>query len=318
MVELSAREPVTLREARTFDLGWGGDTSNVAVAVRRLGGTSAYVSKVGDDGFGASLFDLWQKEGVDITGVGIDPSRPTGVEFLSREADGPHSFTYYRTGSAASAFQPEDLPSDLLGRARVFHTSGITQAIGTGPCDAAFQAIRDARLAGVVTSYDPNLRLTLWSMDRARAIVLATLAMVDIAFPSLDEARLLTGLDDPAAMVDSILARGPQVVALKLGAQGALIANADGHEFIPPYDVNAVDPAGAGDTFDAAFLLAWLDGRELSDCGDFATAAAALTTTGVGCVGPIPARDEVDKLRVEQMGRRRARHAWPQPGDGRK
>ena len=307
MVELSARESVSLREAHTFDLGWGGDTSNVAVAVRRLGRTAAYVARVGDDGFGASLLDLWHREGVDVSGVVVDPARPTGVYFLSREADGPHAFTYYRSGSAASALSALDLSREEIARARVVHTSGITQAIGSAPADAASAAFRMARDAGGITSYDPNVRSALWPLDRARAVILATLAKVDIALPSLDDARALTGLDDPAAIADEMLARGARVVALKLGADGALVADAEKHELVPPYDVATVDPAGAGDTFDAAFLVAWLEGNDLPECGDFANAAAALTTTGIGCVGPIPARTAVEMLRREQSHRTRSR-----------
>lgn len=303
MVELSAREPVPLREARTFDLGWGGDTSNVAVAARRLGGTSAYVTKVGGDGFGASLLDLWNREGVDVSGVSIDPSRPTGVYFLSRQADAPHTFTYYRSGSAASVLQAGDVPDQLLTRSRVVHSSGITQAIGRDPCEAVFTALRVADDAGVTTSYDPNLRLALWPADRARTVAREALSMVDIALPSLDDAKILTGLDDPAAIADDLLALGPRIVALKLGSAGALIASEEKHELIAPYEVPTIDPAGAGDTFDAAFLVACLEGRELSECGDFANAAAALTTTGIGCVSPIPARAAVERLRREQSRR---------------
>lgn len=300
MVELSAREPVSLREARTFDLGWGGDTSNVAVAVSRLGGSAGYVTKVGDDAFGASLRDLWDREGVDVRYVTVDGSRPTGVYFLSRQVAGPHAFTYYRSGSAASSLRPEDLADDLLRGVRVLHTSGITQAIGPGPCDAAFAALRAARAAGVTTSYDPNLRLALWSLDRARAVIMATVSMVDIVLPSLEDARALTGLDEPSAIIDDFRRRGVRVVALKLGDQGALVADEHGSELVPPYKVETVDPAGAGDTFDAAFLTAWLDGADLVGCADFGNAAAALTTTGVGCVSPIPRRADVDRLRHEQ------------------
>lgn len=300
MVELSARERVPLREARTFDLGWGGDTSNVAVAVRRLGGSAGYATKVGDDEFGASLLELWRREGLDVSGVLVDASRPTAAYFLSRPTEGPHTFTYFRSGSAASTMSPQDLPPDLLRRARILHTSGITQAIGPGPCDTAFAAIRAAREAGVATSYDPNLRPALWSLDRARAVIQATIGMVDIALPSLEDARALTGLDDPQGIVDHLLGLGPRVVVLKLGPDGALVADSDARELVPPYEVAAVDPAGAGDTFDGAFLAAWAAGGALYDCADFANAAAALTTTGVGCVRPIPDRESVEELRRAQ------------------
>ncbi len=302
MVELSARERVPLRDAGTFDLGWGGDTSNVAVAVRRLGRSSGYVTKVGDDEFGANLLSLWRREGVDVSHVAVDPDRPTGLYLLSRPETGPHNFTYYRFGSAASAMRPADLPTEALRTARIVHTSGITQAIGTGPCDVAFAALRTAREAGVTTSYDPNFRPALWSLDRARAVTMAALAMTDIALPSLEDARALTGLEDAGAIADQLLSHGPRIVALKMGESGAFVADSERQTLVPPYAVATVDAAGAGDTFDAAFLTAWLDGRELPECAEFANAAAALTTTGVGCVSPIPAREAVEELRVTKTG----------------
>jgi 2-dehydro-3-deoxygluconokinase len=307
MVELSARERVLLRDARTFDLGWGGDTSNVAVAVRRLGRSSGYITRVGDDEFGANLLNLWRREGVDVSHVTVDRDRPTGIYLLSRPAEGPHSFTYYRSGSAASAMGPADLPTAALRSARIVHTSGITQAIGTNPCDAAFAALRTAREAGVATSYDPNFRPALWSLDRARAVTMAAFGMADIALPSLEDARALTGLGDAGAIADELLNHGARIVALKMGEAGALVADAERHTLVPPFDVLTVDTAGAGDTFDAAFLTAWLDGRDLPECADFANAAAALMTTGVGCVGPIPTRETVDELRLAQQHRPRSR-----------
>lgn len=300
MVELSAREPVALEDARTFDLGWGGDTSNVAVAAARLGLRAAYVTRVGDDGFGRSLLDLWRREGVDVAAARVDPTRPTGIYFLSRPARGAHAFTYYRSGSAASTLGPEDVPEAAVLRARVLHTSGITQALGPAPRAAVSAALRAARRAGTVTSYDPNLRTALWPLDEARAVIMTTLELADVVFPSLEDAQALTGLEDPGAIVGRFLDAGAGIVALKLGPAGALVADGSTLRTAAPYEVTPIDQAGAGDTFVAAFLTAWLEGHELVDCADFANAAAALTTTGVGCVDPIPSRAAVDDLRRGQ------------------
>jgi 2-dehydro-3-deoxygluconokinase len=298
MVELSATEPGPLRASRHFEVGWGGDTSNFAVAVRRLGHTSGYVTKLGDDEFGASLMDLWSREGVDTSGVDRIASGFTAAYFLSRGAPGEHGFTYFRDGSAASMLQPDDLPVDYIRRARVFHTSGITQAISASACDATFRAIREAKEAGVLTTYDPNVRPKLWPVDRARAIVLHTIGMVDVAIPSLEEARVLTGVEEPDLVAEELLSLGPHQVVVKLGDQGAVVADDDGVRHVEGYKVDAVDAAGAGDTFDAGFVVGTLEGFAVEDAVDFANAAAALTTTGVGCVAPIPERERVEDLRA--------------------
>jgi 2-dehydro-3-deoxygluconokinase len=300
MVELSAQQPVRLRDVRSFDAGWGGDTSNAAVAAARLGRASAYITRVGDDEFGASLLDLWQREGVDASAVRRVAGAPTGIYLLSREARHEHSFTYYRRGSAASTLEVADLPVDLITGARVVHTSGITQAISASACDAALAALQTARSSGVLTSYDPNFRPSLWSEQRARATFLGTLPLVDVLLPSLDDAAVLLQRDDPAAIVEELLSRGPQVVALKLGPEGALVGDASGITHVEPYRVAVVDPAGAGDTFDAGFLVGWLEGLPATACTDVANAAAALTATGAGCVAPIPTREAVERLRASR------------------
>ncbi len=303
MVEFASPEPGPLRDARRFDVGWGGDTSNFAVAVARLGGQVGYVTQLGDDEFAESLLGLWRREGVDTTAVRRIGDAFTAAYFLSRGTDGAHGFNYFREGSAAARMQAEDVPVDYIRGARAFHTSGITQAISDGACDASFRALEEARDASVLTTYDPNLRLKLWSVDRARAIVLHTIGQIDVALPNLDEARLLTGLDEPVAAAESLLERGPTAVVVKLGEEGALVADADGARRIRGYSVKVVDSAGAGDTFDAAFVVGLLAGESVDEAADLANAAAALTTTGLGCVVPIPTRAEVDGIRIDAGAR---------------
>ena len=297
MVELAAAQPGPLRDATEFRVGWGGDTSNFAVAAARLGRRCGYVTRLGDDEFGASLRALWDREGIDASTVPSVDDGHTAAYFLSRQAVGAHAFTYFRHGSAASRFTEADLPMEYIRGAQVFHTSGITQAISTTACDAALRAIREARDAGVMTTYDPNVREKLWPIERARAIVLHTIGLVDIALPNIEEARRLTGLTEPEDIAAALLELGPRTVVLKLGGDGALVADEAGVRHVPAYPVDSVDAAGAGDTFDAGFIVGLLDGLDAGQAADFANAAAALTTTGLGCVAPIPHRDAVESLR---------------------
>jgi len=279
----------------TFRLGFGGDTSNCAVAAARFGADVGYVTAVGEDAFGDALMDLWSREGVDTSGVRRDPDAPTGLYFVSLGPEG-HRFTYRRAGSAASRLRPADVPEALIAGASVLHVSGISQAIGAGPCDAVFRAIAIARSAGATVSYDPNLRLGLWPLDRARAIIQATAALADIVLPGLDDARRLTGLDDPDAILDAYLALGPRVVALSLGSDGVALATSQGRWRLPSHEVAFVDATGAGDAFDGAFLAETVAGAAPLEAARLANAAAALSTTGRGAVAPLVGRGEARAL----------------------
>ena len=149
-----------------FLQGFGGDTMNCAIAAARQGARVAYITRLGDDEFGRQFLQLWRDEGLDISGVAIDPEAHTAVYFITHGAAG-HVFSYLRKGSAASRLTPADLPLKLITRARYFHTSGISQAISA--CDAVFAAIEAAKSAGVAFVYDSNLRLRLWPLARARS-----------------------------------------------------------------------------------------------------------------------------------------------------
>ena len=276
-----------------FVIGCGGDVSNAMVAAARSGASAGMATGIGEDEFGAALRDLWDREGVDATSVTIHPSAPTGLYFVSHGPAG-HQFSYRRAGSAASLFGPEDLPRAALAGARILHASGISQAISTRAADGVFEALAVARAAGVLISYDTNLRLKLWPIDRARAVIHEAMTRIDIALPGLDDALLLVGLADPDAIADRYLAFGARIVALKLGAQGCLIATPERRIRIPPMRVTAVDATGAGDTFDGAFLADYLATGDPFRAGRYANAAAALSTRGYGAVDPMPRRAEVE------------------------
>jgi len=271
--------------------GYGGDTSNMAIAAARLSRGSAlrvaYVTSVGDDAFGRMLLDLWSRENVDASGVAVDRHAPTAVYFVSHDARG-HAFSYLRAGSAASRMSVDALPLALLQHASALHVSGISQAISTSACDACFAAIDTVRRAGGRISYDPNLRLKLWPIARARAIVSATLALVDWAMPSYDDARELFGTQSPDEIVDRLHALGTPVVALKLGSEGCLVSDGQRRERIAGRRVVAVDATGAGDCFDGAFVVRLLRGDDPFAAARYANIAASIATTGFGAVAPLP------------------------------
>ncbi|WP_018699732.1 sugar kinase [Amorphus coralli] len=295
LLEFSSQE----RDGKTFYLqGYGGDTSNCAIAAARQGASVGYVTAVGDDAFGREFLRLWRNEGVDASAVTVDPVAPTGIYFITY-ANGEHEFSYRRAGSAASLMAPRTLPLDAIRQAKILHVSGISQAISDSACDAVFSAIGAAREAGVRISYDTNLRLKLWPIERARAVTHAAMAMADIALPGLDDARQLTGLEDPDAIVDFYLALGPTTVVLTMGADGTLVATADRRERVASLKVSAVDATAAGDMFDGAFLARLLAGDDVVAAATYANAAAALSTLGHGAVAPMPKAEAVRRALAE-------------------
>ena len=285
------------REAggRTYLQGFGGDTSNALIAAVRQGARGAYVTKLGDDEFGRMCLDLWQSEGVETGGVGIDPAAPTGIYFVRHGKDG-HTFSYLRAGSAASRMQPADVPETLLRQARYLHVSGISQAISASATDTVFHAIRVARAAGVRVAYDPNLRPKLWPLDRASAVIMATIPLADYFLPSLDDVRLVAGLEDPPAILDWCHRAGAQSVILKLGRDGAWVSTAGARTRIAAFPVEAIDATGAGDCFDGSLLARLAAGDDTVTAARYASAAAALTTTGYGAVAPLPTARQVRRM----------------------
>ncbi|MER5441426.1 sugar kinase [Streptomyces sp. NPDC002790] len=289
----STDTPGPVDAGASFTVGHGGDTSNFCVAARRSGVDTGYVTRIGDDDFGGAFLRLWEREGIRTEHVIREPGGRTGIYFISRTPT-ESSFTYYRAQSPASRLTPADIPQEAIARARLLHLSGITQAISTSACDASFHAMRLARDNGTLVSYDPNIRPALWPAERARAVVWRSVELCDIALPNLAEGRLLTGLTAPDDIVAEFVRRGPSVVVLKMGEQGALLAHDGTVTRIPPHPVDPVDTTGAGDTFDGAFAARLLAGATATEAARYAAVAAALTTTGPGAVTPIPHRDTVE------------------------
>ena len=260
------------------------------IAAARSGARAAYVTRVGDDEFGRMLLELWKREGVDTSGVIVDRDAPTAAYFVTHGPQG-HVFSYLRAGSAASRMRPEDLPD--LKSASVVHASGISMAISQSACDTVLAAFGKAK--GKI-SFDSNLRLRLWPLERARALIGAAAGMADYFFPSIEDATVLSNKETPEANLEWAHRLGAKIVFLKLGAEGVMVSDGTKRERIPGIKVKAVDATGAGDCFCGAALARLAAGDSVWEAARYANAAAALATTGFGAVDPLPRPDAVRKL----------------------
>ena len=294
MVEFNQRPSTGADDDPLYLQGFGGDTSNAAIAAARAGARVAYLTRLGLDRWGERLMDLWQRENVDTTAVWRDAQAPTGMYFVSHDAQG-HHFSYARAGSAASRMQAQDLVhwADSIAQSQWLHLSGISLAISTSACDTAFAAMHHARSSGTRVAFDSNLRLSLWPLARAQACIRQAVSLCDLFLPSLEDMTALTGLTQAADIIAWSHAQGAAQVVLKLGAEGALASDGHHQRRVPGHVVTAVDATGAGDCF-AGNLLARLSARDdLWAATAFANAAAALSVQGFGAVAPLPRPPEV-------------------------
>jgi len=275
-----------------YQQGFGGDTSNFAIAAARAGASAAYLTSIGDEPFGRQFIELWRREGVDCSAVSVDADSPTGIYFISHGEAG-HEFTYRRTGSAASRMRFTPAFAEQIAAARWLHTSGISQAIGERACDTVLAAIAHAREHGVRVSYDLNFRPRLWPAARAAAIARASIAACDLFLPSIDEAAMLFGIDEPQHLIDFAHEFGARMVAVKLGARGAIVSDGRTVQRIDPLEVKPVDATGAGDCFGGVTVARLLAGDSLAAAARAGCAAAALSTTGYGAIDPLPGRERI-------------------------
>lgn len=275
--------------------GFGGDTSNAAIAAARAGARVAYLTRLGQDTFGDDLMALWQREGVDTSGIERDEAAPTGIYFVTHGANG-HEFSYRRAGSAASLMTPRWLPGDIVRAARILHVSGISLAISHSARDTVFAAIDQARSAGTLVSFDSNLRLKLWPLEDARAAITRAAGLCDLFLPSVEDALALSGLSDDDAIVEWSHSLGAPQVVLKLGREGALVSDGVRRERIAGHAVRTVDATGAGDCFCGNLLARLAQGDSIFDAARYANAAAAIAVQGFGAVAPLPRAQEVRVL----------------------
>jgi 2-dehydro-3-deoxygluconokinase len=273
-----------LATAGTFSSDVGGAEFNVATGLARLGVPTAWVSRLGDDGFGERIRAVAEEARVDASAVELDSARPTGlyVKETTAGVEGPRTrMHYYRRGSAAAALSADTLASPqiaaLLRSAELVHTSGITAALSPSSADAV-AGLRDVVGPDTRVSVDLNYRPQLWAEQSTDALD-ALVDQADLLFVGRDEAESHFGHADAA----QLFARNPRLdaVVIKDDVRRASLYRRDGGEaHVPCLSVEVVEPVGAGDAFAAGFLCGLAEGRDDVACLRIGHAVAALTLIG--------------------------------------
>ncbi|KAK0596222.1 hypothetical protein LWI29_013808 [Acer saccharum] len=293
---------LALAEAPAFKKAPGGAPANVAVGIARLGGSSAFIGKVGEDEFGYMLADILKENNVNSDGLRFDPGARTALAFVTLRSDGEREFMFYRNPSADMLLQEAELDLDLIRKAKIFHYGSIS--LITEPCKSAhIAAAKAAKDAGVVLSYDPNLRLPLWpSAEKAREGILSIWETADIIKISEEEISFLTKGEDPNndKVVRKLFHPNLKLLLVTDGPDGCRYYTKDFSGKVQGLKVDTVDTTGAGDAFVAGTLsqlavdLSLLEKEEqLRDALRFANACGALTVMERGAIPALPTREAV-------------------------
>jgi len=295
MALVRTREIGSLRHASELTLGIGGAESNVATGLRRLGIDTAWLGRVGADPLGERVVRELRAEGLEVHGI-ADTGASTGLMLKERPTSASTAVHYYRSGSAGSRLQPDDIPSGWIEGAELLHVSGITALISESARACISAAVDRARAAGVLVSFDINYRSSLAPAEVAGPILRSFAERADIVFGGPEELVLLRPDRDPADTAEHLIARGCREVVLKRGADGAAVFAAVLFVESPGFVVDVLDTVGAGDAFVAGYLSGLLGGLTIAERLVRANACGALLCMSPGDWEASPSLVEVSRF----------------------
>lgn len=300
MTMLVAKEPGALSEVSEFTRHLAGAELNVAIGMARLGFHSVYLSKVGHDCFGRYIKRQLAEEGVITNWIGQSTSHSTGMVFKSNQTDGSDPLVeYFRRNSAASTLSQEDLAPELINKMNHLHLTGVACAVSPSLLSLSRHALKAAREHGITTSFDTNLRPSLWpDQDTMRDTINELAAGCDTVLPGVEEGLVLTGSDDPEQVADFYLQRGVNLVIVKLGSDGAYYKTSQGQSgFVAGFRVDkVVDTVGAGDSFAVGVISALLDGRGIEQAVARGNWFGSLAVQVRGDSEGLPSRAQLDEF----------------------
>jgi len=265
-------------------------------ACARLGLKSGFIGVVGDDDFGKLLIERLREDGVDTTCLRVKRGYTTGTAFVMYYSSGLRRFIFHLRHAAAGQLSPEDLDPSYLSETKAIHVMGSSLAVSESSRDACYKAVQVVKDAGGIVSFDPNLRPELLDTGAIKDLCEPMLRASDVVMPSLSEAEMLAGVKDPIEAARWLLKFGPKTVAIKLGDRGSIAVTKDEVFWEPAFEVDELDPTGAGDVYDAAFIFGLLNNWPLKRIVRFANAAGAIKVTRLG-----PMEGPSSQLEVEDF-----------------
>jgi fructokinase len=294
---------IDLVEGQSFQKQAGGAPANVCATIAKLGGTSHFCGKVGNDPFGHFLKKTLNDVKVDTSMLVFDDVHPTTLAFVSLKANGERDFVFNR-GADAFLFE-EELDKEKMKEASIFHFGSATALLSDPFQSTYLNAMKMAKMDGKFISFDPNFRKDLWKERISTFIALAKqgMALADFVKVSDEELTIITGMNNLAEGANALHQLGARVVAVTLGKEGTYLSVGQTSEIVPSVKVQSIDSTGAGDAFVGATLyqlakenpkkLQDLDFEQLKNIISFSNKVAAFVCTKVGAIAALPTIEEV-------------------------
>ena len=286
-----------------FEQNPGGAPANVLAALARLGCRTAFIGKVGEDMHGRMLKETLEANGIDTSGMIVDDRYFTTLAFVALK-NGERDFSFARKPGADTQLEEGEIRTELLENTRIFHCGSLS--LTDEPArSATFCALKKAKEAGALISYDPNYRAPLWkSREAAMEQMRAVIPWVDIMKISDEETGLLTGYEDPEEAAGELIRQGVTCAVVTLGGDGALLRTENFTARARGRKRQVVDTTGAGDSFWAGILYSFarsevkpenLTEEQGQEFVRFANAVAGLCVERRGGIPAMPSLEEVQR-----------------------
>lgn len=297
MAMFMANETGALDRVDHYSRELAGAETNFAIGMARLGYTSGWASKVGDDAFGRYIVRRLQEESVNSEHVLVTDEYPTGFQIKSKVLEGDPEVQYFRKGSAASHLDPNDLVASYFKSSRHLHMTGIPLALSPSTCAFASSALELMKQTGKSISFDPNLRPSLWKSKEEMVQTINKFAVqTDAVLPGLEEGQILTGLMLPEDIAAFYLDKGVKAVVIKLGSKGAYYRSQLEEGYVKGIAVEKViDTVGAGDGFAVGFVSGLLDEVSLQEAVRRGNTIGALAVQSNGDNDGYPTRNKLNE-----------------------
>ncbi|GAB4112694.1 MAG: sugar kinase [Candidatus Caldatribacteriota bacterium] len=252
-----------------------------ADTVAKLGHSAGIIGGVGKDDFGEVVLNRLKRDGVNCENVLLVGEKPTAVAFVTYFKDGSRKFIFHIDGTSATATR--NLPARHIPRADFFHIMGCSLMINEKFRTAILKNTEAFFQKGAKISFDPNIRKELLKDKNIQELLKPIMQYCSIIFPGIEELYMITGKESiPEGIKELFKNNLIKLIVLKKGKEGCTIYSREEMINVPAFLIQEIDPTGAGDCFDAAFLCALAEDKSLYDCGRKASAAAALNTIKFG------------------------------------
>ncbi|TWT04385.1 sugar kinase [Planococcus sp. CPCC 101016] len=296
MITMNPSTTGPLKYVTQFERKVGGAEMNFAIGCARLGLNSKWISRLGKDDFGRVIYNFARGEGIDVSSVSFVEGVPTSLNFKEIHANGTGKTFYYREPSPIATLTEDDITEDLFEDIHAVHLTGVYLALGKKNMRIAKKILKIAKQKGIIVSFDPNIRLKLWSIEEAREAYEAIFPEVDILLTGLDEIQMISEKKTLEELVAYTAKFALQDLVIKDGENGSRLYR-NGHWISAPgFSVTPVDTVGAGDGFDAGYIYGILNQFDEESLLRFANGVGALVTTVTGDNEGLPYLEEVENF----------------------